>query len=524
MKSLPILLLFITLVSFAQEPILKANAFKPVFTNPENLQSADLNGDGLLDLVVSGYNENGIQVYINQGNLTFSRLKSLNFDNRVTDFAISDFDGDGDQDIWLANHFFIEDHPFDTLLINDGHGNFTKSDVLTPVYYFNGENNHDAEFLVNDWNGDGAIDFLKIHRSGPRFQKAIMFTNDGQANFSTSILDFNFDINTSYLSVGKHTTMADFDQDGEMDLWSVQQGRLTVFMNQGEGVFSSDSITETNVDVGDYNHVIFEDINQNGLTDIQFFSHDHRLTRFINQGDGTFKRSEFEYDGSLYYEDGGFSKGGFIDANGDGVLDLWLAGEYEVNSQLLLSSATGMLSDSGAFLPIDENNRRLVLNSDLNSNGTDELVTIGNTGINVWQLQSESRFQKVEQPEVKKEWIIGGSNELIDMNGDGRLDSVLAGSNGVYVALSNSQTGFDEYKHWSENRLYSADVLDMNNDELGDVVGHNSDYELLFLKNTGSSFEKQVLYQDKGWMFYRLNLCTGDIDSKGELDVFRREH
>src|SRR5260370_16238140 len=71
---------------------------------------ADVNGDGLLDIYVSGVNYLGMKgrnvLYINNGDGTFTDRTDeygLGFSGYSTQAAFFDYDGDGDLDMYLLN-------------------------------------------------------------------------------------------------------------------------------------------------------------------------------------------------------------------------------------------------------------------------------------------------------------------------------------------------------------------------------------------------------------------------------------
>src|SRR5262249_2595874 len=67
----------------------------------------DLDGDGLPEIVVGNYGDNGISIYKNQstvGTIGFAPKVFLHSDLGATTVAIGDLDGDGLPDIAVANN------------------------------------------------------------------------------------------------------------------------------------------------------------------------------------------------------------------------------------------------------------------------------------------------------------------------------------------------------------------------------------------------------------------------------------
>lgn len=132
-------------------------SFNPVLRLPTagsfiQIVSADLNNDGLLDLVATaiGASENSLQIWINKstpGNIAFDVGQSIPTDPGPWGIDIADIDGDGDTDIVVANissnalNVFRQDAPL----------SFTKLNISTPGY-------NSRNLRIGDYDGDGKPD------------------------------------------------------------------------------------------------------------------------------------------------------------------------------------------------------------------------------------------------------------------------------------------------------------------------------------------------------------------------------
>jgi len=107
---------------------------------------ADLNGDGLADVIATG--GNGVVVFMNQGNYNFLAAQTYVTETNVMHVAAADFNGDGHQDVIAVGQFTGVD-----LLLGNGDG------TLQPYKGF-AAGAVPWSFTVVDVNNDGLPDVL----------------------------------------------------------------------------------------------------------------------------------------------------------------------------------------------------------------------------------------------------------------------------------------------------------------------------------------------------------------------------
>jgi enediyne biosynthesis protein E4 len=190
---------------------------------------ADVNGDGKLDIFVSGVSYLGMPgrnvLYINNGDGTFTdRTKEygLDFAGYSTQAAFFDYDGDGDLDMYLLNSSTFSElaaspsrsrlirnaKAGDRLYRNDG-GHFT--DVSAAAGIYGGVEGFGLGVAVSDVNLDGCPD-IYIANDFP--ENDFLYLNNCHGKFTEVIAQATG--HTSKFSMG--VDAADFDNDGRPDL------------------------------------------------------------------------------------------------------------------------------------------------------------------------------------------------------------------------------------------------------------------------------------------------------------------
>src|SRR6266436_1943019 len=190
---------------------------------------ADVNGDGRLDIYVSGVNYLGMQgrnvLYINNGDVTFTDRTAeygLDFAGFATQAAFFDYDGDGDLDMYLLNSSTLSERAAspstsrtvrnakagDRLYRND-HGHFV--DVSAAAHIYGGVEGFGLGVVVSDVNLDGCPD-IYIANDFP--ENDILYLNNCDGTFTESIAQATG--HTSRFSMGEDA--ADVNNDGRNEI------------------------------------------------------------------------------------------------------------------------------------------------------------------------------------------------------------------------------------------------------------------------------------------------------------------
>ena len=155
----------------------------------------DFNNDGKVDFV------NSINLYINQGNLTFtvSDVSSLFGSGNVAD--VRDYNGDGRSDVVTGP---ASNNPGFGILTSTG-ASFTRTDYVVST-----NPNWQGLLDVGNFSGNSSPDIVY---SALNLNKKAVYTNDGAGNFTRQDYDHRFS-NTNFL----YKVLADFDNDGKTDM------------------------------------------------------------------------------------------------------------------------------------------------------------------------------------------------------------------------------------------------------------------------------------------------------------------
>jgi hypothetical protein len=251
----------------------------------EDVAIADFDGDGDLDLVFIGEDDQVLGYHRNDGSAGFTDV-SDRLPNRATSNTVVavDADGDGDADLVTANA-----GP-DFVWINDGTGGFTdESAARLPQH---GDISQDI--AAGDVDGDGDADLVFGNEEQNR-----LYLNDGAGRFIDAPLPWRATPEET-----RDADLADVDGDGDLDLYFAnvrifnadrdQQDRL--LLNDGLGRFTDVTATHLSPDDELTTAVAFIDYDRDGdldlirgrMGDLAASRSNFVLLAFANDGAGHF--------------------------------------------------------------------------------------------------------------------------------------------------------------------------------------------------------------------------------------------
>lgn len=220
----------------------------------------DFNNDNLIDFATAGIADDEssfMRIFQSDltaflaGELNHYETSDINLNGFPWSITTGDIDNDGDIDLFSSAASDV-DHQ---LFINDGTGSFSEEERagLTDL----AQRSRGAQFI--DINNDGFEDiYLSTAASNAGINLRSLYTNDGGGNFAETDLG---------IEGARSNAIEDFDNDGDLDIFAAEGGRIGYFQNSG-GVFS-DATTQdfsitgieflTSASPADYNNDGFMD-------------------------------------------------------------------------------------------------------------------------------------------------------------------------------------------------------------------------------------------------------------------------
>lgn len=208
-------------------------------TEGPKVSKGDVNGDGREDIYIGGAKDQAGALYVQLATGRFVRTNETVFQrDKVSEDMGSvffDADGDGDEDLYVCsggNEFPTTSTALlDRLYINDGNGNFEKSNQLLPTAKFESS----SCVAAKDFDGDGDVDLFVGIRLQSFFYgmpvNGYLLANDGKGNF-TNVTE---QLAPSLTNMGMITdaTWADVDGDKDWDLIIVGDWMpVKIFINE----------------------------------------------------------------------------------------------------------------------------------------------------------------------------------------------------------------------------------------------------------------------------------------------------
>jgi hypothetical protein len=491
-----------------------AVAYTESAANPAAVAIADMNNDGILDIVIADgmpaaddTNPNpAVSTLLGNGDGTFRPPIRVAYAGPVEAGTFADVNADGQLDLISNSQVFL----------SNGSGGYQSPVSLIPPSGQTTCSVVDGVVAVGDLNGDGHPD---IATADCQNDTVTVYLNAGTGTFATGVSYW-----AGYYPQG--LAIGEVSGDGKPDIVvaNADSADATVLLGNGDGTFQ---IPTVGFSVGgfpwqkpvlaDFNHDSKLDIlSANYIPDVWF-----SVTYLQGFGDGTFAAARDYF--APQPAPGGYAFGVGVataDFNNDGHPDFALGnwGSSDVGITVFLGNTSGWqpgvnYGSGGSF--------NFVATGDFNSDGKQDIVASDDStgNIDLFLGNGDGTFQA---PIVFSAGS-GSAQGLVsaDFNGDGKPDlAVVTAPNNVIVMINNGAGGFNTPVSYSITSLgLEIAVADLNNDGALDLVipQAESHYASILMGHGDGTFTPQPDY-DLGNNF-PVALAIGDWNGDGKKDI-----
>lgn len=479
-----------------QQPVWNGEGFRCL-----DVELADLDGDGLLDVVLCNQGDDrgymsGVQVLPGKGDGTFGAARLLPTAMNPSSVTVADINGDGRLDLVTANT--AVDFDFDenslTILLGNGDGTFVRLPELQagrgPVFAAAGR-----------LDADGTMDLVAVNI----YQAAVsVFIGNGDGTFGNPDQP-----------VGRrprHLATADFDQDGHADLVSttgdpyIGTGGISVFPGRGDATFGDPRDSHS----GSRWFVKVVNLDGHPAPDLVVTSATG-FSAMLANGDGTFRGLA-----EVFLDPRFPGRPAIADFDRDGHMDVAVPQDYGADAvSILLGQGDGTFGPVTRF--VTGRNPSSAAAGDLNADGMPDLV-LGLAGFSVSVLlgNGDGTFTPHVTYASGNFFSNAALVGLADFDEDGRLDVV----NGNLLWLGNGDgtlrapRAFDSWH--GERGLVIEDFDGDHHLDLASLFGEEARLVGIQPGRGDGTFGPRLDYGTSAWP---VSLSAADFDGDGRIDL-----
>ena len=478
-------------------------------SHPHSLAVADLNDDGLLDIVVANSGTDSIGVFLRSDNNTFANQITYSTDPDSVPYsvAVGDFNNDQRLDIIVAN---FGTHNIG-ILLGTGNGTFVSQTT------FSTGSSRPLFVAVGNFNNDTALDIAIVNYGTNNIGILLGYNNGTFASQITS--------STGYDSLPRSLVIKDFNNDNQLDIAVVNYGtnNVGILLGYGNATFAIQKTFTTGINsqplsivAGDFNNDTYIDI-------VVVNSRTENIGVLLGYGNGSFTVPK-------QYPTGNNSLPLSVvvgDFDNDNQLDLAVANYGTSSIGMFIGLGNGSFADQMTYFTSYGYTPNLVAAGDFNNDSRLDIAVISSDNNYVDILLTYRNHSFSSQTNYTTTGISSDpeSIAIADFNNDNRLDIVVANylTNNIGIFTGHGDGTFSTqttYSTGSKSGPISAAVGDFNSDRQLDIVVANyvSCNILIFLGSGDGVFSIRTTYST-GSNSHPYRVIVDDFNKDGRLDI-----
>ncbi|CAF4505415.1 unnamed protein product, partial [Rotaria sp. Silwood2] len=479
-------------------------------SSPQYIRMNDLNGDNLLDIVITNTFANNVGVFLGCGNGSFEAqiMYETGKTSSPSALDIGDLNDDGHLDIVVANYGSNNVGVF----LGYGNGTFA-SQILFPT----GDNSHPNSVTIADVNNDHHLDIVVLNRGTNNI--AVLLGHSNTKNASQAIYSARSNFQNGSSTTGNF-------QDNNLANFSAISGRETSDMLRLLlGDYYSDFQIEKVYSIGYSTHpssIAVGDLNNDTHLDMVVInSGKGNFDVLMGYGNGSFK-NEINYSMDL-----GSRPLDVIlhDFNNDNCLDMFVTESIGNYVNIFVGLGNGTFAIDTAIWTGSGSQPNSLASGDFNNDNLLDIV-ITNQGTDTIGLLMGFNYSSFENKVIYSTGYLSApsSAEIGDLNNDNRLDIVVCnyGTNDLAIFLGHSDGTFalQTNIHITGSRARGVILGNFNNDNYLDIAtvnwGLNS---IAVLLGYGNGTFAAPLFYSAGFASRPTSINFGDFNHDNYFDI-----